>query len=325
MKRGKKVTVIGAGNVGATVAYILAMNGACHNVVLRDRDIEIAKGKALDMSQAANAARMHTIVSVAEQPSDIRDSDVVVITAGSPRLPGMSREDLLMINAQITKEVIVDVKKYAPNSVIIMVSNPLDVMTYVAFRESGFPRERVIGMAGILDSARMAHFIFEKIGYGAGQIRASVMGGHGDEMVPLPKFSTVAGVPLEDILSEVEINEVVERTKFGGAEIVGYLKTGSAYFAPAKSTAIMVESILKDTKQIHPCAVYLDGEYGHKDVVSGVPLVLGAGGAEKIFEMTLNDEQKAKFGKSVDAVRKMINVLNENKFFEKENTVWGLE
>ncbi|CUV65842.1 Malate dehydrogenase [Sulfurovum sp. enrichment culture clone C5] len=325
MKRGKKVTVIGAGNVGATVAYILAMNGACHNVVLRDRDIEIAKGKALDMSQAANAARMHTIVSVAEQPSDIRDSDVVVITAGSPRLPGMSREDLLMINAQITKEVIVDVKKYAPNSVIIMVSNPLDVMTYVAFRESGFPRERVIGMAGILDSARMAHFIFEKIGYGAGQIRASVMGGHGDEMVPLPKFSTVAGVPLEDILSEVEINEVVERTKFGGAEIVGYLKTGSAYFAPAKSTAIMVESILKDTKQIHPCAVYLDGEYGHKDVVSGVPLVLGAGGAEKIFEMTLNDEQKAKFGKSVDAVKKMINVLNENKFFEKEDTVWGLE
>ncbi len=325
MKRGKKVTVIGAGNVGATVAYILAMNGACHNVVLRDRDIEIAKGKALDMSQAANAARMHTIVSVAEQPSDIEDSDVVVITAGSPRLPGMSREDLLMINAQITKEVIVDVKKYAPNSVIIMVSNPLDVMTYVAFRESGFPRERVIGMAGILDSARMAHFIFEKIGYGAGQIRASVMGGHGDEMVPLPKFSTVAGVPLEDILSEVEINEVVERTKFGGAEIVGYLKTGSAYFAPAKSTAIMVESILKDTKQIHPCAVYLDGEYGHKDVVSGVPLVLGAGGAEKIFEMTLNDEQKAKFGKSVDAVKKMINVLNENKFFEKENTVWGLE
>lgn len=325
MKRGKKVTVIGAGNVGATVAYILAMNGACHNVVLRDRDIEIAKGKALDMSQAANAARMHTIVSVAEQASDIEDSDVVVITAGSPRLPGMSREDLLMINAQITKEVIVDVKKYAPNSVIIMVSNPLDVMTYVAFRESGFPRERVIGMAGILDSARMAHFIFEKIGYGAGQIRASVMGGHGDEMVPLPKFSTVAGVPLEDILSEVEINEVVERTKFGGAEIVGYLKTGSAYFAPAKSTAIMVESILKDTKQIHPCAVYLDGEYGHKDVVSGVPLVLGAGGAEKIFEMTLNDEQKAKFAKSVDAVRKMINVLNENKFFEKENTVWGLE
>lgn len=268
---------------------------------------------------------MHTIVSVAEQPSDIEDSDVVVITAGSPRLPGMSREDLLMINAQITKEVIVDVKKYAPNSVIIMVSNPLDVMTYVAFRESGFPRERVIGMAGILDSARMAHFIFEKIGYGAGQIRASVMGGHGDEMVPLPKFSTVAGVPLEDILSEVEINEVVERTKFGGAEIVGYLKTGSAYFAPAKSTAIMVESILKDTKQIHPCAVYLDGEYGHKDVVSGVPLVLGAGGAEKIFEMTLNDEQKAKFGKSVDAVKKMINVLNENKFFEKEDMVWGLE
>lgn len=325
MKRGKKVTVIGAGNVGATVAYILAMNGVCHSVVLRDRDIEIAKGKALDMSQAANAARMHTIVSVAEQPSDISDSDVVVITAGSPRLPGMSREDLLMINANITKEVIQDVKQYSPNAVIIIVSNPLDVMTYVAFKESGFPRERVIGMAGILDSARMAHFIYEKIGYGAGQIRASVMGGHGDEMVPLPKFSTVAGVPLSDVLTDAEIIDVVERTKYGGAEIIGYLKTGSAYFAPAKSTAIMVESILKDTKQIHPCAVYLDGEYGHSDVVSGVPLVLGASGAEKIFELTLNDEQKAKFAKSVDSVRKMINILYENKFFEKEDTIWGLE
>jgi len=315
MKRGKKVSIIGAGNVGATVAYSLAMKGTCHEVMLRDRNPEIAKGKALDMSQAANAARQHTLVSVAEQASDMAGSDVVVITAGSPRKPGMSRDDLLMINAEITKEVVNDVKTHCPDAIIIMVSNPLDVMTYVALKESGFPRERVVGMAGILDSARMAHFIYEKIGYGAGQIRASVMGGHGDDMVPLPKFSTVAGVPLTDILSEEEIIDVVERTKHGGAEIVGYLKTGSAYYAPAKSTAIMVEAILKDTKQIHPCAVSLEGEYGYHDVVSGVPIALGANGVEKIFEVTLNEGQKKKFAKSVSSVRSMINVLKKNNFF----------
>ncbi len=318
MGKGKKVAIIGAGNVGATIAYALAMRGSCHRIVLRDRDTEIAKGKALDMSQAANAARQHTVVTVAEEASGLAGSDVVVITAGSPRRPGMSRDDLLMINAEITKEVIADVKEHAPNSIIIMVSNPLDVMTYIALKESGFPRKRVIGMAGILDSARMAHFIHEKIGYGSGQIRASVMGGHGDEMVPLPKFSTVAGVPLSDILSEDEILEIVERTKHGGAEIVGYLKTGSAYYAPAKSTAIMVEAILQDTKQIHPCAVLLEGEYGHHDVVSGVPIVMGSGGAEKIFEVTLNESQKKKFAQSVQSVRKMIDTLHEKNFFGKE-------
>ena len=317
MGRGKKVSVVGAGNVGATVAYSLAMHGSCHEVMLRDRNPEIAKGKALDMSQAANAARQHTLVSVAEEAADLAGSDVVVVTAGFPRKPGMSRDDLLMINAEITREVVTDIREYAPESIIIMVSNPLDVMTYVALKESGFPKERVVGMAGILDSARMAHFIYEKIGYGAGQIRASVMGGHGDEMVPLPKFSTVAGVPLTDILSEEEIIDVVERTKHGGAEIVGYLKTGSAYYAPAKSTALMVEAILKDTKQIHPCAVYLDGHYGYSDVVSGVPIALGAGGVEKVFEVTLNEGQKRKFAKSVASVRSMINVLKEQKFFTK--------
>ena len=188
-------------------------------------------------------------------------------------------------------------------------------MTYVALKESGFPKERVIGMAGILDSARMAHFIFEKIGYGAGQIRASVMGGHGDSMVPLPKFSTVAGVPLTDVLSDEEIEEVVERTKHGGAEIVGYLKTGSAYYAPAKATALMVEAILKDTKQIHPCAVYLDGHYGYEDVVSGVPVALGANGVEKLFEMTLSEKQSKQFEHSVNTVKEMIDVLKKNKFF----------
>jgi len=316
MGKGKKVSIIGAGNVGATVGYSLAMRGVCHEIVLRDRNIEIAKGKALDMSQAANAARMHTVVSAAEEAHDMAGSDVVVITAGSPRKPGMSRDDLLIMNAEITKQVVGDVKEHCPDAIIIMVSNPLDVMTYVALKESGFPKERVVGMAGILDSARMAHFIYEKIGYGAGQIRASVMGGHGDDMVPLPKFSTVAGVPLSDVLTEEEIIDVVERTKNGGAEIVGLLKTGSAYYAPAKSTTLMVEAILKDTKQIHSCAVYLDGHYGYSDVVSGVPVALGAGGVEKLFEVTLSMGQQRRFAKSVQSVQTMIDTLNANNFFE---------
>jgi len=261
---------------------------------------------------------MHTIVTAAKEASDMAGSDVVVITAGSPRKPGMSRDDLLLMNAEITKQVVGDVKEHCPDAIIIMVSNPLDVMTYVALKESGFPKERVIGMAGILDSARMAHFIYEKIGYGAGQIRASVMGGHGDDMVPLPKFSTVAGVPLSDVLTEEEIIEVVERTKNGGAEIVGLLKTGSAYYAPAKSTTLMVEAILKDTKQIHSCAVYLDGHYGHNDVVSGVPVALGADGVEKLFEVTLSMGQERRFAKSVESVKSMIEVLNKNNFFDKK-------
>jgi malate dehydrogenase len=188
-------------------------------------------------------------------------------------------------------------------------------MTYVALRESGFERSRVIGMAGILDSSRMAAFIQEKLGYGGGQIRASVMGGHGDDMVPLPRYSTVAGVPLSDVLTKEEIDEIVVRTRHGGAEIVGHLKTGSAYYAPAKSAAIMVEAILKDTKQIHPCAVFLEGEYGHDNVVSGVPVMLGANGAEKIIEVTLDDAEKEMFANSCNSVQTLIDTLNKNNFF----------
>ncbi|HIC44688.1 MAG TPA: malate dehydrogenase [Sulfurimonas sp.] len=316
MNHGKKVGIVGAGNVGSTVAYSLAMHGSCHEIVLRDNKVDIARGKALDMSQAASAIRSHTIVTVAEEMKDLTDCDVVVVTAGSPRLPGMSRDDLLMINAKITKEVLRDIKKYSPDAIVIMVSNPLDAMTYVAIKESGFDRSRVIGMAGILDSSRMASFIQEKLGYGGGQIRASVMGGHGDDMVPLPRYSTVAGVPLTDVLTHAEIDEIVQRTRGGGAEIVAHLKTGSAYYAPGKSTAIMVEAILKDTKQIHPCAVLLEGEYGYHDVVSGVPIMIGANGCEKILEVTLNDVEKKMFKKSVDSVQTLIDTLNENKFFD---------
>jgi len=315
MAKGR-VGIVGAGYVGSTVAYSLAMKGSCHEIILRDNKIDIAKGKALDMSQAAAAERSHTVVKVAEDMSEMADCDVVVVTAGSPRLPGMSRDDLLMINANVTREVMTGIKKYSPNAIVIMVSNPLDAMTYVALKESGFDRRRVIGMAGILDSARMASFIQERLGYGGGQIRASVMGGHGDDMVPLPRYSTVAGVPLADVLTNDEIEQIVDRTRHGGAEIVGHLKTGSAYYAPGKATSIMVDAILRDTKQIHPCAIMLDGEYGYSDVVSGVPIMIGANGAEKIIEVTLNEKEEVQFAKSVSSVQTLINTLNENKFFE---------
>jgi malate dehydrogenase len=317
--KGKKVAIIGAGNVGSTVAFILSMSGSAHEIVLRDNKMDIARGKALDMSQAAAAARSHTVVSVAEEASDLAGSDVVVVTAGSPRLPGMSRDDLLLINAKIMREVAHDIKEHAPDAIIIPVSNPLDAMTYVAFRESGFDKSKIVGMAGILDSARMASFIQEKLGYAGGQIRASVMGGHGDDMVPLPNYSTVAGVPLLDVLTEDEIEEIVERTKNGGAEIVSHLKNGSAYYAPAKSTAVMIDAILNDTKQIHPCAAYLDGEFGYHDIVVGVPVMLGAKGVEKIIEVTLNRCEKKMLAQSVSSVQSLIDTLNEHKFFDEKS------
>jgi malate dehydrogenase len=312
-----KISIIGSGNVGATVGYSLAMHGACHEIILVDRDEERAKGKALDMSQSASVVRSHTVVRAAKSYEDIAGSKVIVITAGSPRRPGMSRDDLLLENAEITREVVTKVVKHAPDAILVMVSNPLDAMTYVALKDSGFDRSRVIGMAGILDGARMASFIQEKIGHGFGQIRASVIGGHGDDMVPLPRYSTVAGVPLSDLLTEQEIDEIVERTRRGGAEIVGYLKTGSAYYAPAKATATMVEAILKDTKQIFPCAVLLDGEYGgYTDTVNGVPIILGKNGMEKIIEVTLNKCERDMFKKSVASVDSLINTLKNKNFFK---------
>ncbi|MEA1891930.1 MAG: malate dehydrogenase [Campylobacterota bacterium] len=311
-----KVTIIGTGNFGSTVAFILAMRGSCHEVVLRGRNIDVAKGKALDMSQAANAAREHTIVRAAEGPEDIANSEIVVITAGAPRTPGMSRDDLLTKNAEIVKNYALEIKEYAPNAIVIVVSNPLDVMTFVVHKYTGFNRERILGMAGILDAARMAHFIYEKLGYGAGQIRATVMGGHGDTMVPLPKFTTVAGVPIDDLLDSEEIGEIVKKTRNGGAQIVNLLGDGSAYYAPAKSTAVMVDAILKDTKQIHSCAVMLKGEYGYSDMVSGVPAMIGACGAEQIIEMALKPLQVSRFKNSVTSVSEMVDILYKNNFFD---------
>jgi len=317
MSKGKKVTVIGTGNFGSTVAFILAMNGSCHNVVFRGRNYNVAKGKALDMSQAANAARQHTIVKAAKGPEDMAGSDIVVITAGAPRTPGMSRDDLLFKNAKIVQCYAREIKEHAPDAIVVVVSNPLDVMTYVALKETGFPRERVLGMAGILDAARMAHFIYEKLEYGAGQIRATVMGGHGDTMVPLPKFTTVAGVPIEDLLDSEEIGEIVRKTRNGGAEIVNLLGDGSAYYAPAKSTTVMVEAILQDTNQIHSCAIMLEDDYGYSGIVSGVPVMIGAGGAEKVIPMALKPLQQTRFKNSVASVQEMVDTLYEMNFFDE--------
>ncbi len=311
-----KVTVIGTGNFGSTVAFILAMRGSCHEVILRGRNIDVTRGKALDMSQAANAAREHTIVRAAEAPEDMAGSEIVVLTAGAPRTPGMSRDDLLTKNAEIVKMYALEIKEHAPDAVVVVVSNPLDVMTYVMHKYTGFPRERILGMAGILDAARMAHFIYEKLGYGAGQIRATVMGGHGDTMVPLPKFTTIAGVPIDDLLDSEEIGEIVKKTRNGGAQIVNLLGNGSAYYAPAKSTAVMVDAILKDTKQIHSCAMMLDGEYGYDSIVSGVPVMIGAGGGEQIIEMTLKQLQKTRFKNSVASVQELVDILDGNGFFD---------
>ena len=310
----KKVGIIGVGNVGSTLAYTLASKGICASIVLRDIRENIVQAMALDISQAANAAKSHTVVQAASSGKDLENCDVVVITAGLPRTPGMSRDDLLITNANIMKTVIQDVKTYASDAKVIIVSNPLDAMVYTALKVSEFPREQIVGMAGILDSARMSHFILDKLGYGAGQIESSVMGGHGDDMVPLPNFSTVAGVPLSELLSNEDIEDIVTKTRNGGLQIVKLLETGSAYYAPAHATSLMVETILHNKKKIYPCAVLLDGEYGYKNIVSGVPVMLGANGVEKIIELNLDEKQKEMFKNSINSVQSLIDTLN-SKFF----------
>lgn len=310
----KKVGIIGVGNVGSTLAYTLASKGICSSIILKDIRENIVEAMALDISQAANASKSHTIVSAAKSGKDLQDCSVIIITAGLPRTPDMSRDDLLLINAKIMKSVLEDVVKYASNAKIIIVSNPLDAMVYAALKITKFPREQIIGMAGILDSARMSHFILNKLGYGAGQIESSVMGGHGDDMVPLPNYSTVAGVSLPTLLSDKEIEEIVTKTKNGGAQIVKLLETGSAYYAPAHATSLMVEAILHNKRKIYPCAIMLEGEYGYENIVSGVPVMLGSNGLEKVIELKLTKEQKELFKNSTSSVQELVDTLN-SKFF----------
>lgn len=314
MPQGKKVSIIGTGNVGATVCYWLSMRKRCREIVMIDRHGVVAHGKALDILQATSPEGSPTRIYNSTDYAMVANSDVVVITAGSPRKPGMSRDDLLILNAGITEQVIHEVRKYAPNAIVIMVSNPLDAMTYTALKAGCYPRNQVIGMAGILDSARMETFISEKLGFGYGQVTASVIGGHGDNMVPLPRYSSVNGVALTDLLSDEEIKEIIEQTREGGAEIVGYMGT-SAYYAPANSVVKMIEAIIGDARAIFPCAVLLEGEYGYNDIVNGVPIVLGAHGVEKVLELPLNLDEQKQFAKSVNSVAELLEVLRKNNFF----------
>ena len=312
---GRKVGIVGAGAVGATAAYSLVMTGACEEIVLFDIAEGVAKGKAIDMGQAAHYSPSGTKVTAAETPADMKDCDIVVITAGVPRKGDMTRADLLMINAKIMHSVVDDVAKNSPNAIIICVSNPLDVMTYVIHKMTGWERNRIIGMAGALDGARMAYQIYNTLGYGMTQIGDLVIGDHGQNMIPLPQKVQVGSVNVSELLTAEQMEQIIERTKNGGAEIVGHLGT-SGYYGPGRAVAHMVEAILDDARIVVSSSVLLDGEYGYTDVTAGVPVILGRNGVEEIIEMDLDEETKAKFKVSVDSIREGIDILDENKFFD---------
>lgn len=310
----KKVGIIGAGAVGATAAYSLAMMGTCNEIILFDIAEGVAQGKAIDIAQATHYAPRPTIVTAAKTPADVNDCDIVVVTAGVPRKGDMTREDLLLINAKIIKSVTQDIMKYSPNAIIISVSNPLDIMTYAIAQITGWERNRIIGMAGALDGSRMAYQIEKKLGFGAGQTGALVIGDHGENMIPLPQKVHVGDIPASELLTKEEMEDIIHRTKTGGAEIVGHLKT-SGYYGPGRAIAFMVEAILNDTKAVVASSVLLNGEYGYSDVTVGVPIILGANGIEKIIEMNLDDDTKTKFSKSVETINSGIAILKEHNVF----------
>ncbi|MBF92683.1 MAG: malate dehydrogenase [Euryarchaeota archaeon] len=286
----RKIAVIGAGNVGATCAFVLAER-KIGEIVLLDIFEGFAKGKALDMSQGGRVLNYDGLVSGTKNYEDISGSDVVVVTSGFPRQPGMTREDLIGKNAEIISEVGNGIKEHAPDCVIVMVTNPLDLMTYHMQKITGFPHNRVVGQAGILDSARMTHFISEAVGCSNEDVQAMVLGGHGDTMVPLPNYTTVNGIPVNQLLSDDEIREICERTASGGGEIVKLLEKGSAFYAPGSAAAIMAESVINDRKRVLPCSAYLSGQYGMEDIYIGVPVVLGRGGVDRILELDLEDHE----------------------------------
>jgi len=298
----KKVTVVGAGNVGATAAQRLAEKELC-DVVLIDIVEGVPQGKALDLTEAAPIEKHDAHLTGTNTYDDSKNSDIVIITAGIPRKPGMSRDDLISTNAGIMKNVTTQIAERSPDAVLIIVSNPLDAMCHVAYEASGFPKNRVIGMAGVLDSARFRAFIAMELNVSVENTHAFVLGGHGDTMVPLPRYSTVAGIPITELMSKDRVDAIVDRTANGGAEIVKLLKTGSAYYAPASAAVEMAESILKDKKKILPCAAYLEGEYGIEDLFIGVPVKLGAGGIEEVIQITLSEEETTALMKSAKAVQ----------------------
>jgi malate dehydrogenase len=307
-----KVTVVGAGNVGATTAQRIAEKELA-DVVLIDIIEGVPEGKALDLAEAAPVEKHDAHLTGTNSYEKSSGSDIIIITAGIPRKPGMSRDDLISTNAGIMKSVTREIAQYSPDAVIIVVSNPLDAMCHVAYETSGFPKNRVIGMAGVLDSARFRAFISMELNVSVENTHAFVLGGHGDTMVPLPRYSTVAGIPITELMPADRIEAIVDRTRNGGAEIVSLLKTGSAYYAPASAAVEMAESILKDKKKILPCATLLEGEYGIEGLFIGVPVKLGAGGVEEIIEISLTENERAALEKSADAVRELLDVLKKIK------------
>ena len=304
----KKISVVGAGNVGATAAHWIASK-ELGDVALVDIIEGVPQGKALDLAETGPIEGFDVRLAGSNGYDETRDSDVVIITAGLPRRPGMSRDDLLRTNADIVGKVVDEIVRRSPSSILIVVSNPLDAMCQVALRRSGFPKHRVIGMAGVLDSARMRSFLAEALDVSVENVTAFVLGGHGDTMVPLPRYSTCAGIPIPELLPKEMIDKIVERTRNGGAEIVNLLKTGSAYYAPSAAAVEMTESILKDKKKILPCAAYLEGEYGVNGLYVGVPCKLGARGLEQVIEITLTAEERIALHKSAAAVQELVNVL----------------
>ncbi|MBV8550698.1 MAG: malate dehydrogenase [Acidobacteriaceae bacterium] len=306
----RKVTVVGAGNVGANTAQKIALKELA-DVVLVDVVDGVPQGKGLDMLESAPVEGYDVRIVGTNGYEETAGSDVVVITAGFPRKPGMSRDDLLLANYEVVKSATEQAARHSPNAILILVTNPLDAMCWTALKVSGFPRERVIGMAGVLDTARFRTFIAEELNVSFENVTAMVLGGHGDTMVPLVRCTNVSGIPLSELTDQATIDRLVQRTRDGGAEIVKYLKTGSAYYAPAASTAEMVESILKDKKKVLPCAVYLEGEYGINGLFVGVPVKLGRSGVERVYEIRLEESEKAALKKSADAVEELVSVLKK--------------
>lgn len=306
--RRNKITIIGAGNVGATAAH-WAASKELGDIVLLDVAEGVAQGKALDLMEAAPVEGYDCNIEGTGSYKDTADSDIVIITAGLARKPGMSRDDLLLKNAEIIRGVSEQVAKYSPKAVVIMVSNPLDAMAHVAMKSTGFPKNRVIGMAGVLDAARFRTFVALELNVSVEDVHAMVLGGHGDTMVPLARFCNVSGVPVTALIPKDRIDAIVERTRNAGAEIVNLLKTGSAYYSPAASAVQMAEAVLKDKKRVIPCAAYLEGEYGIKGLFVGVPVKVGTGGIEQIIELELTPHEMEELGKSAKAVKKLMDVL----------------
>jgi len=305
----RKVTVIGSGNVGATVANVLAHKDLVNEIVLLDIQGDMAKGKALDMWQQAPVDYYSTRITGTDDYAKTADSDIVVITAGIPRKPGMSRDDLISTNANIVSSVTAQIMKYSANPIIIVVSNPLDVMTYAAWKTSGLPSSRVFGMAGILDTARYRAFLAEALNVSPKDIQAVLMGGHGDTMVPLPRYTTISGIPVTELIDEASLDAIVERTKVGGGELVKLMGT-SAWYAPGAAAAQMVESILKNENRIYPCCALLNGEYNLHGVFVGVPVKLGANGIEQLIELKLNESEMILLNDSADQVRQVMEVYD---------------